>query len=252
MKRFFALFLAITLCVAYVPAFAYKIVFDPKNFTQNLLAAKKSVVLELQSIQQTIHQANQLYTQYQQLKSLDPVKYAQAAADAERTLRELEAYQESNKNVYKALDGQDDYMTALQGSYVREGEGDWQNYISVIAKRAASGDLKSRQLFDMAESTSQSLNSSVQTRRTLQEQSKSNVGLQQSAQTTNQMLDLTIANQEKMLAMMAEQTKLLAEQKAIQARQDKNAAESRQRYLDLKKAADESRANRWTKSPFEK
>lgn len=193
-------------------------VFDPTNYKVNNIAAYKAVSMELESIRQTTHQAAQLYTMYQQLKTLNPAAYAQEAKDAATDLATMQAYQFATENVSKALGEQGDFITKLQTNYVFSGyHGHLSDYVQVLARRAAAGDLSARQMFDLATRTGDAVAAASQRRNELLKQNSTNVGLQQSAQTTNQYLDVLVSQNQNIQLLLAEQVKLLAEQKAKQS-----------------------------------
>lgn len=223
------------------------IVFDPTNYGVNNIAAVRAISMDLQSIKQTAQQYQQLYTMYQQLKSLNPAKFADQAKDAATDLAAVKAYQMATEQVSKALGEQGDFISNLQTNYVHSGYGgDFQGYVQALAKRAAAGDLKARQLFDLATRTGDAVATANQRRQELQKQNASNEGIQQSAQTTNQYLDVLVSQNQNIQLLLAEQVKMLAEQKAQKAADDQAAINRANEASAREKQTIDGFKERWT------
>jgi len=235
--------------VSFCATSAY-IVFDPTNYTANNLAAIKSVTIELQSIQQTITQAQQLQTMYTHLQNINPTLYGQQAQAVQQNLTNLQQYQSATQNVSTSLGTQGDYITKLQTMYATSGSGTFSGFISSLAKKAANGDLAARNMFDTATATNNSVATAAAQRQALQVQVSSNAGLMQSTQTTNQYLDLLAGQGASLQQMMSQQVSAAAEEKAKQSVIDQ------QKVIDMNAANTQQKndANsfnsRWKTGPF--
>lgn len=249
-KLTLSLLLAGLLSAATIPAFAGGIVFDPQNYAVNTVQATAAAHTEAEAIMQTIHQFNQLKSMYQNLKRLGGEV---TAADYNRVvddLRSLEAYRIANEGVEKALGGQGDFITTLQRSYVNDGYkngggGRFVDYLPTLAKRAAAGDLKARELFDLAQTVGKNVETANQRRMKLQEQNASNEGVMQAAQTTNEYLDTLVSQNQNIQQLLAEQVQTLAEQKAIQAAQNQSSVDKAKDQARREKEALDSFSERW-------
>lgn len=222
-----------------------KLVYDPTNFAKNLITSKKTIGIEQQAIVQSRMQAEYLFNSYQQLKRLDPKQFEADAKSAAEQLAAIKAYELSTAAVSRALDSQGDFIDAVQRNYVRTGDGDFRDYGEVLARRAAAGDLTARALFDMHETTSMAVSTSVKRRQELQKQVQDNEGIMQQAATTNQYLDLLTSQNENIQQLLSEQIKLLGEEKAKKAASEAEAGAYAKDAQAREKAALESFPQRW-------
>lgn len=224
---------------------AGKLVYDPTNFAKNLITSKKTIGIEQQAIVQSRMQAEYLFNSYRQLKRLDPKQFEADAKAAAEQLAALKAYEIATAAVGKALESQGDFIDAVQRNYVRNGEGDFRDYGEVLARRAAAGDLTARALFGMHKTTSMAVATSVKRRQELQKQVQDNEGIMQQAATTNQYLDLLTSQNENIQQLLAEQIKLLSEEKAKKAAAEAEAGAYAKDAKAREKAALESFPQRW-------
>lgn len=224
---------------------AAKTVYDPWNFAKNLATSKSAIGTEQQAIVQSRMQAEYLYNSYQQLKRLDPKQYEADAIAAATQLAAIKAYQLANEAVGRALDSQGNFVDAVQRNYVREGEGDFHDYSEVLARRAAAGNLTARNLFQMHQETSQAVITSVKRRQELQKQVQDNAGIMQQASTTNQYLDMIVSQNENIQQLLAEQIKLLSEEKAKKAALEAEAGAYAKSAKEREKAELEAFPKRW-------
>ncbi len=245
-KLTLSLLLAGLLSAATIPTMAGGIVFDPRNYAVNSMQAQSAIHTEGEAVMQTLHQLNQLKSMYQNLKKL-----GKAVTDADynqltNDLRSLEAYRIANEGVERALGDQGDFISRLQRSYVNDGGGGhFDDYLPSLARRAASGDLKARELFDLAAQVGRNVQTANDRRMKLQEQNASNEGVMQAAQTTNQYLDTIVSQNQNIQQLLAEQVQALAEQKAIQAAKDQAQVDKAKDQAKREKEALDTFSDRW-------
>jgi P-type conjugative transfer protein TrbJ len=248
MKKISMLLLTMILSAQTITALAWgKIVFDPTNFSKNIVTASSSLKIEAEEVKQRIQQYKQLQTMYDNLKKIDPSKYDPQVTNIADALKTYNLYKASLNEVNKALGDEGDYLDNLRKNYVLSGEGKFEDYLNVLQKRSDSGNAKAKQLLNMSESVSKNVENTAKRRSELQKQISNSEGVLQSSQTTNQYLDVIVSQNAEMATLMSENLRAMAEERKLKAIQDENKKKYEEEYSKKSKEGVDTFYDRWNK-----
>ncbi|PHZ84013.1 P-type conjugative transfer protein TrbJ [Paremcibacter congregatus] len=194
--------------------FGFSIVFDPKNFTQNILTASRNLMMINNQINSLRNEVRMLENMSKNLKNLGYDSIPQLKT----TLSQMHLIIEDAKGL--ALK-----VSAIEADYLKFYPKQYSEALSHddYVKEAHARWLQSRSAFEHSLKTQagliESLQSDEQLWERLVEQSQKSVGALQLGQVTNQMLALRAQQQAKSQQMMAmhyraialEKSRLLAE-----------------------------------------
>lgn len=223
-----------------------KIVFDPTNFGVNKIAAVKAVQMEIETVKQTVYDLEQLKTMQVNLKKIGKGVTDSVLADIDKEISNTKKYNESLTDVSKALGGEANYLSSMKTNYVLGGKGNFDDYMKALDNKAKSGDANAARLIKQADVAINNTQDAMKRRTELQKLVAGNEGIMQSAQTTNQYLDLISSQNEDLIALMAENSRELAEKKqkeALDAEKSKKIAEKNRKDSEESK---NTLAERWT------
>lgn len=222
------------ICIS-TATYAYKIVFDPQNFTKNVVTAAQTLKIEVEQVKQRIQQYQQLQTMYQNLAKSDPSSYQWQVNDIKEKIKVITDYKQSLVDVNSALGGQAQYLDNIQRNYAMSNSGNFEEYMTSLQQRADAGELRAQHLMNVSKSVSSNIENTTNRRRELQSRVQNVTGILESSQTTNQYLDTIVAQNNDLARIMSENALAMAEERKSNA-----MALAEKRKADLK-ATEESK-----------
>ena len=208
---------------------AMGVVFDPTNYVQNTVSAVQSVMMELQMVEDYMLQVQKYKAMVQNMKNLPDDTMNQMAAIVNDDQMAYQNY----RNVLKDMQGDlSDMRKFMDDVFARRAASNltWDQWMEREQNLARLGHKQSRATFTTADKLVKKIDDDMRKRATLQNRIQMSEGVQQSAQITNQYLDMIAGQNAQLQQLAALDVSAQARKNEDEAAQRKSSAEAQDRY----------------------
>lgn len=216
-------------------AHAAVIVFDPNNFSQNVVTAAKSVANEINTATQTIYQNTMMVNQLRQAVALPSEAMQAQISLITNDINQQRNYLNNLTGLYGSLNNGQQWIVNVQGLISSSGKTPSQ-WITDQATLANHGSQQAQALFQNANNIAQHQQQLAQQRQSLQSQLQMTPTEQATATLTTHYLDVVASQNADLVALQTQAAQEAAQKKAEAAQQQNDMAQQQQAKINAQNA----------------
>lgn len=215
------------------------IVFDPTNYSQNMITAAKAVQGEIYQNTNILYQYQMMSNQLLQAVNLNPAAMKAQYDEITADIKQVSGYVTTLNSLYGDLQQGEQYITHVQNLISTSGKSPSQ-WLSDMNSLYKQGDANATRLFQLGNDVASHTQTLAQRRADLQTQLSLSPTQQATAQLTTHYLDIVSSQMSDLLNMYSAKTQNDAQQQAISSASAENRAAAAQAFTtqqDAERAA---------------